>query len=179
MEEEEDKPKGMAVLAAYNTVFRTPFYHSRFDRGGTGLDLSLVCAAAARLSMVVYSLSTGMPSPAIEVDCLLVDKLAHRLFGSKPEAAGARGREKQKETEIKTSETSKTGRSKGLDGVLGPESKGVRGGDGDAGSEVDKAEGFESAYASVYQTALRRGPSNREQYLYEQVCVCVCVCVCV
>ena len=78
-------PKGMAVLAGYDSVFHTSVYHSRFDtrragdEGGEEPDLERLCAAASRLGMMVYSLATGLRSPAIRADCDLVRRLLGRL----------------------------------------------------------------------------------------------------
>jgi len=93
-------PRGMGVLAGYDAAFKTPLYHSRFDRGGAGVDLPRLCAAAARLSMVLYTLATGLEPPAISVDSGLVSKLAARLMGvpltdgrDEGQGAGRRGSE--------------------------------------------------------------------------------------
>ena len=84
-------PKGMGVLAGYNSAFKTPLYHSRFDRGGAGIDLQHLCAAASRLSMALYTLSTGLTAPPIFADCSLVSKLSQRLMGVPSPQASNRG----------------------------------------------------------------------------------------
>ncbi|EKX40582.1 hypothetical protein GUITHDRAFT_113369 [Guillardia theta CCMP2712] len=76
-------PKGRALLAGYSSHFTNPFYQSRFDKiqsGGAELRAEGLCRAASRLSMVLYSLSTGAEAPALHANCTLVRELAGKIM---------------------------------------------------------------------------------------------------